>query len=155
VFLSQEKTLYKTIAGNFLKKNFNPTLTNLNISQAVKDRLQEIAENQRGNVVIYGEFNPFVGSGFQLKRWSFPIDISKGKEKMDIQEEPVSFEVDELYKHVSHSILSLKLSNLTIEDNLHVDGSKLQDHPEFLPDKYKRPKSRHLHNSNRTSKIEI
>jgi hypothetical protein len=41
------------------------------------DRMREIAEQQRGNTVVYSNFEPFIGSGDVIKTWSFAQRLIK------------------------------------------------------------------------------
>ena len=139
VFLDQLETRYEIVGKHLLKGNFNPDFLNFPLSPKAEKKLKEIAETQDANVIIYGDFSPFVGSGINIGGWSFAIDISKGKEDMGSISEPLSFQVSELYDYVTNSINRLNLENLSIEDNLYVNGQEIRDRDEFLPNLLMRP----------------
>lgn len=105
----------------------------------LENKLEEIAKTQDANIIIYGGFSPFVGSGLNINGWSFAIDTSKGKEDMGVVAKPLPFQVSELYDYISNSINRLELNNLNIKDNLCVNGQEIQDRVEFLPNPLMRP----------------
>ena len=132
VFLDQRKTRYEIVGKHLLKGNFNSDFFNFPLSPKAERKLEEIAETQDANVIIYGGFSPFVGAGLNIGGWSFAIDASKGKEDMGIIAKPASFQVSELYDYVTDSINRLELKNLSIEDNLYVNGEEIRDRKDPL-----------------------
>jgi hypothetical protein len=144
VFLDQRKIRYEIIGKHLLKGKFNPDFFNFPLNPKTEKKLKEIAETQDANVIIYGGFSPFVGAGMNIGGWSFAIDTSKGKEDMGSIAKPLPFQVSELYDYVTNSINRLNLDNLSIEDNLYVNGQEIRgqeirEQKEFLFDPLMRP----------------
>lgn len=139
VFLDQRKTRYEIVGKHILRGNFNPAFFDFQLNPKMEKKLEEIAETQDANVVIYGGFSPFVGAGINIDGWSFAIDASKGKEDMGSISDPLPFQISELYDYVTNSINRLDLGNLSIEDNLYVNGQEIRDRKEFLPNPLMRP----------------
>ena len=139
VFLDQRKTRHEIVGKHLLKGNFNPEIFNFQLNLKMEKKLEEIVETQDANTIIYGGFSPFVGSGINIGGWSFAIDTTKGKEDMGNISEPLPFQVSELYDYVTNSINRLDLENLSIEDNLYVNGQEIRDREEFLPNPLMRP----------------
>jgi len=134
VFQEEKTSRYEIIAKYALKSNFKPEFfESLRVEPSIENRLKVIGEEQSGNAIIYGGFSPFVGSGVNVGGWSFVIDIGKGKEDIGGQLLKVSpFQVSEMYKYITDSILKLGLSNLKIRDNLYVNGEEIRDDLLFL-----------------------
>jgi hypothetical protein len=40
--------------------------------------VEDLAQRQRGDLVVYSGFNPFSSAGIDLEGWSFVIDLRKG-----------------------------------------------------------------------------
>lgn len=142
VFLDKRKTRYEIIGKHLLKGNFNPDFFNFMLDAKTERKLEEIAETQDANVIIYSGFSPFVGAGLNVGGWSFAIDTSEGRKGMGSVEKPAPFKVSELYDYVANSVKGLDLENLSIEDNLYVNGEEVRDRKEFLKDPFMRPITR-------------
>jgi hypothetical protein len=130
---------YNLVAKHFLKKSFNSKSIKFKSNPSVENRLQELANEQEGNIIIYGEFSPFVGSGEYINGWSFTININKGKKEGEKVVIPLAFDLNEIHTYINDSINKLNLDNLTLEDNLHINGQEIRDKNNFLPDPLKRP----------------
>lgn len=139
VFLDQEKVRHEIIGKHLLKGNFNPDFFNFPVDVKTSKKLEELAQTQDANTIIYGGFSPFVGAGINIGGWSFAIDTSKGKEELGSVKDPSLFQISELYDYVTDSIKKLDLTNLSIEDSLHVNGQEIRNQEEFLPSPLMRP----------------
>lgn len=135
IVLANLKSRRDVVAKNLLKKSFNLEYKN-NIWEK---RFQEIANDQQGNVIIYHDFLPFVGVGTYINGWSFTVNINKGKKEEEKVIKPLPFDINEIHDYIENSIIKLNLDNLTIEDNLHINGQGIRDEKRFLPDPVKRP----------------
>ncbi|WP_333223098.1 hypothetical protein [Microcoleus sp. BR0-C5] len=145
VFSYESESRYKIVGKYLLKKNFNPEfIRSQQVSPEQEQKLKEISESQDANVIIYGGFSPFVGSGLNINGWSFAVDIKKGKEKRIHTKQPIDFAVSELYDYITDSIQNLGLDNLSIEDNLYINGNgqELREGKIFLPQDMMRPNTR-------------
>lgn len=111
------------------------------LTAAEQSRLAQAQAAEEGNVSVYGTYSPFAGSGFSRGGWSLAVNLGRGKESPDGQGrlKPVPFEIDELYQEVRHDIGELGLTDLSIENRLLVDGQKIRDDSDFLPDRGGRP----------------
>jgi hypothetical protein len=149
VCFSEFESYYEIVGKYLLKKNFNPEFINsqfinLQVSPEQEQKLKEISESQDANVIIYGGFSPFVGSGLNINGWSFAVDINKGKDKGRHTQQPIDFAVSELYDYITNSITNIGLENLSIEDNLYIhgNGQELRDGKIFLSQDMMRPNTR-------------
>lgn len=91
------------------------------------------------NLVIYSGYSPFVGSGIDIGGWSFVVDIDKGKNNLEGLYEPEDFDISEIYEAVDKEIESLNISNLTVTDKVFINGKKVRDNKELLPNKLSHP----------------
>lgn len=91
------------------------------------------------NVVVYSGFSPFVGSGINVKSWSFVVDIAKGKELLGKNAHPKPFTLSELYTTLASDMKKLNLSNLLVEDKLYIDGKEIRERREILPNPFAHP----------------
>lgn len=134
-------TRYQIIAKSLLKNNFNPDSVTLPLEAEAKIRrkLSGVINEEECNVIIYSGFSPFVGSGIDIGGWSFTLNISKGKEKMGVTQEPEPFTVEELYAYADSDIRKLHLQGTSIQDKIFVSGQEIRDNKIFLPDPFHRP----------------
>lgn len=132
---------YVRLAKDLSKANFGQFSLHLKQNERAKNILAEIAKAQQGNVIVFGEFSPFPGSGFDDGGWSFSLNINKGKEQMGNVLQPKPFQIEELYEFIVHHIKTLDLPGLSIEDKLCVDGQKIRDNKLFIAERFTRPYS--------------
>lgn len=141
VFSNAWDIRYRLMTTTLAKGNFNPNSLKVKLTQNEKLRLDEIAKSQNSNVIVYGGFFPFIGSGFQLDGWSFTVNLKKVKKEIVTTLTPICFEVEELYEYIDNAIREIKLSELTIEDKLCVNGQEIRDNSVLLPDIFGPPSS--------------
>ena len=138
-FLNLIKIRYGIIGKYLLKENFNPDFFNSDTKQELEYEINKINETQEANVIIYNGFSPFVGSGVSINKWSFAVDLSKGKENMGDILKPISFQISELYSYIDNLIINLKVPGLIIENNLYVNGGEIRNNKNILPNILMRP----------------
>lgn len=98
-----------------------------------------IMESQNGNVVIYGGFSPFIGSGTDMGGWSFVIDVKKGAKSFEETVEPQPFDVEDLYDHMTLTLSTLEQQRVSVEDKLFASGKDIQNDKRFLDNPFARP----------------
>ena len=120
---------------DFLKNNLSKDSYNSNFHYDKSNSylISHFHNRIGGNAVFYSGFSPFVGSGLDIGGWSFVIDIDKGKKIMDRKFSPSSFEEAELYSAISQEIDDLKIQTLSIYDKVFINGNKIRNNRELLP----------------------
>ncbi len=139
VFFDSYVIRYNVLGTYFTKKNFDPNYAGSRLGAEQQSRVKEIAAAQRGNVVVYGGFSPFVGSGLDIGGWSFTAKVNKGKEEHGHRLTPLPVQLEELHAALTKSILDLGLDGVSIEDKLYVDGQEIRDDTTFLHHPLGRP----------------
>lgn len=109
--------------------------------QQLARRIDDLVENQHGNLAVYSGFLPFSGAGLDLGGWSFVVDLRKGSEDRGGQT-PAEMSTTELYDGIRNSLEALQMTNLKIEDRLFVSGSDIREDRELLPNPVGKPESR-------------
>ncbi|MBW4477896.1 MAG: hypothetical protein KME54_13750 [Tolypothrix brevis GSE-NOS-MK-07-07A] len=132
---------YVRLAKDLSKANFGQFYLHLKQNERAKNILAELAKAQQSNVIVFGEFSPFPGSGFDDGGWSFSLNLNQGKEQMGNVLQPKPFQIEELYEFIAHHIKTLDLPGLSIEDKLCVDGEKIRDNKLFIAERFTRPYS--------------
>lgn len=130
VFTEKFSTQHLTLTGKFsaggrdLASNTSPAQT---------------AVATPANVVMYGAFSPFVGSGYDIGGWSFTINLEQASLDADAPDE---FTTTELYDSLRAGFLRLSIDGLSISDRLYVDGRSIRNDPRLLTNILSRPASR-------------
>lgn len=109
------------------------------------DTLSQVADRQNANLIVYGDYYPFVGSGtVELDRWPLTVDIRRApnRRRRNAPVAPMPFQCRELYDHVRLGVKRLGLDDVTVEERLYVNGRSLREKPEFLPDRFTQPNPR-------------
>lgn len=127
-------TVEKVILRDVFKGSQNPDRI-VKLSQKTLEKILAKRDQVPDNIICYGDFNPFVGSGIELENWSFTIDIDKGKKELGVILEPLDFEVNELNEYVRHSLEQLSF-NLSTNDRWFINGKRIRENGFFLPDIY-------------------
>jgi hypothetical protein len=116
--------------NNFSRGSFNPgyNLNNLLIDHGILGSEEAKAQN----VVVFGDYYPFLGAGDKTKNWNFVVDSTK-KNKIATLAENLSskIEISEIYNQVYDSISKKSLPNISLRYILFADGNEL-DKSEFL-----------------------
>jgi hypothetical protein len=137
----QLQTDFQIVRQYFTKKHFEPGALPRTFNSEAEQAFREVEAAQKSNVMIYAGFSPFVGCGNNIGSWSFPVDISKGKEDMGGYLQPKSFQVKELYDEIGRTLRGLEFPNCVIEDKICLSGLDIREE-KFLPDLMERPRTR-------------
>jgi hypothetical protein len=121
--------------NNFSRGSFHPgyNLNNLLIDHGILGSEEAKAQN----VVVFGDYYPFLGAGDKTKNWNFVVDSTK-KNKIATLAENLSskIEISEIYNQVYDSISKKNLPNISLRYILFADGNEL-DKSEFLLSNHK------------------
>ena len=99
---------------------------------------REIPQGEQ-NLVVYSGFIPFVGSGYDMGGWSFPVNIKKPKESLGAVSELKPFEIEDVYSSIETALFNCELDGLTMQDLLFVNGRQVRDIEWILPSKHSHP----------------
>jgi FHA domain-containing protein len=111
------------------------------MSATLQEQFDNLVAAQAGNVVVFRDFNPFVGSGFFVADWSFAIDVTKGvvDPRTGDRRTPVPFDAGDLHLALLGQMRMLGLPGLTAQTRLFVHGGDVQADKLLLPDQFDRP----------------
>ena len=124
---------YNVATKKLRATQFQPEMRRAITDATILDRLSDLANRQRGNLVVYSGFNPFASAGFDLEGWSFVIDLRKGVDRLGHRVEPTSFDTDEIYDAVTSSLSRLKVANFAVDDRVVAHGSDIRDNGRRCP----------------------
>jgi hypothetical protein len=141
VVFDSYNTKFNILGARFGKKSFDPDRIQNQLKPSDKTKLAEIAALQKGNVVVYGGFSPFVGSGIEVGGWSFTTKVNKGKEEHGKRLTPMPVRPEEMHQALTRAIYDLGLDSVSVEDKLYVDGEEIRDDRTFLSHPLGRPYS--------------
>lgn len=133
--------IYDVNQRNFLKNNlykdsYNP---DFEYTSSNSHLIEKFNKKTSGNLVIYSGYSPFVGSGIDIGGWSFVVDIDKGKKELNRRLSPKDFDISEIYARVDDEIESLNIPNSSVTDKVFINGKKIRNNPEILPNKLGHP----------------
>ncbi|MEV4413621.1 hypothetical protein [Catellatospora sp. NPDC049609] len=132
---------FTPMAANLLKQSRVDTMApgrGRHTTDAADQRLAEIERQQRGNVVVYSGYQPFVGSGTELDRWGTAVRLVRREPNAaattpeSAREFPtITFTAEELTAWVAERINRLTggtaqelLPGLTVEGTVFLAGSE-------------------------------
>jgi FHA domain len=125
--------------GRYLRPGGRPDLSPSRTSATARRQLAELAEGNSGNVVVYSIYEPFVGSGIEVDRTSYPVPLLPRGDGEDHPARVVDFGSRELIDEITAALYSLRLENMQIDRRLFVDGYDVARFRELLPDPGRRP----------------
>ncbi|WP_043623418.1 FHA domain-containing protein [Nonomuraea candida] len=107
------------------------------VSAAARREVARLTRAQRGNVVVFTDYLPFVGCGFPHDHgWSFAIDITKVAQE---GKPPRPFHSDDVHACLAREIAATGLPNLGISERLFINGVDINHASELLPDRLAPP----------------
>ena len=126
---------------DFLKANLskNSYHADFNYNESNNYLISHFQNRTSNNVVFYSGYSPFVGSGFDIGGWSLVVDIDKGKKNLNSIMTPLPFEESELYSAISNEINSLLLPNISVNDKVFINGKKIRNNKDLLPNEVGHP----------------
>jgi hypothetical protein len=136
-------TRFVVLEQRLSPRRFRPNAVGPPFTAAARRRLDRLASGEHGNVVVFGGFRPFVGSGTLIETWSFPIDVFKG----DIdpgtghRRRPEPFEAEDLHAYLADGLRALGLTGLHVDERLFVNGLDAAYYPDVLPDRSAPPRT--------------
>jgi hypothetical protein len=133
-------TRYGIVSRHLRRQEFDPSEAPP-VSSDVEEQLAELTADEEGNVVVYSDYSPFVGSGFEVGAWSFAVNVLRATEGLH-QGTPTSFDAGEIHDTVADAIRALPLDRLSVTDCIFVSGRHIRDDRRFLPDPFRRPRAR-------------
>jgi hypothetical protein len=136
LFLDTWNTRYVILAKHLSKKNFPSFSPRYKSNKQIELKIQKLAHEQNKNVIVYGGFSPFVGSGVDIGGWSFALNTDESKDK---NLKTKYFDVQELYDFIVDDIIKLDIYGLDIREQIFVNGGEIRDNRQFLPDILNQP----------------
>src|SRR5262245_21025634 len=124
--LTTEWFRQKYVRGNFLSRDVS------------KDS-ESVGKDDKQNVVISGDYSPFVGSVYDIHGWSFTVDTKKPQQHF----EPIKeLDIKYLYLETCGDIEKLNIPGILITDKLFVNGRDIRFDKDFLIDILMKPSTR-------------
>ncbi|WP_371672174.1 zinc ribbon domain-containing protein [Streptomyces sp. NBC_00289] len=112
---------YGVVAGQLKRENFAPSQAPQPLSVENRRRIEAIERRDRGNVVVFSLYAPFIGYGQATGTWSFALDTARPEEGKQV----IPFTVHELNDHLATRVGDLKLPGVHVENLLLVNGADL------------------------------
>jgi hypothetical protein len=86
-----------------------------------------LADVESQNLVVYGGYMPFVGSGYQHTSWSFSVNLERTHEEFAKAARAESFETRNLLLYVRQRLDRLREMNLRYREVLFADGRLIRE----------------------------
>jgi hypothetical protein len=129
LFAEQLVATYGVVARRLRSDVFDPAAAPEPSDDRLRLRLRDLHGASQGNVTVYSDFVPFVGSGVPIGAWSFALDVQRPAEGRQC----VPFTATEIHDVVLSHLQQLNVAGLWVEDRVFVDGGDLRGDPRFLP----------------------
>ena len=120
-FWERYVTLYHVLARELRRENFDPAKAPLPPGAGLRQRLDEIAARDRGNVTVFPAYAPFIGFGSSVQEWSTVVNTAEPAPGRTVER----FSVDDLHRHVAADLERLGLPGVSVEDRLFLNGLDL------------------------------
>ncbi len=133
---------YGVVAGQLKRENFDPAQAPPPRGSDNRRWIEAIERRDRGNVIVFPLYTPFIGYGEVTSTWSFALNAEHAQEGKQV----LPFTVHELNDHLADRIGDLKLPGVHVENLLLVNGADLlwgvddRTRAELLPDTAGPPK---------------
>jgi len=102
--------------------------------QRLIDRLAVIEARKEGNLVVFPEDSPFVGSGKLAHQWHLLLDVGpKSKPDDGIHRGGVRFSNTELHAKIVEALGSMGMPDTRVAERLFINGRLLQGHRKLVP----------------------
>lgn len=94
---------------------------------------------KRDNLIVYGGYLPFVGSGVLVGAWSFALNVNRSADEITGKKPPEEFSVQDVYSAIEKDLAQLRIPGLSVYDRLYADGREISDNSVLLPEKFAKP----------------
>ncbi|WP_157641950.1 hypothetical protein [Burkholderia ubonensis] len=128
----QHATQSREIAKNFKRNAFSLPGIARHLSSDLNEDLSASLPQSNQNLIIYHEFNPFVGCGLDCGGWSIATCLNKPREHLTA-DSISGFAVAEIYETIEKGLSSLNIKNLSIKSYFFVSGADVRDDNEIYP----------------------
>ena len=95
---------------------------------SLRTRLSSLEKALQGNITVYGDYSPFLGSGITRESWSFALDILRAAEGKVAQ----PFNAQDIHDFVLSEVRAVGLTRVGVEDRVFVDGRDLVGDRRFI-----------------------
>lgn len=82
---------------------------------------------ERQNLIVYGGYSPFVGSGYGVGGWSFSVNLENTTRELGIARAAIPFETAALMRFVEDRLGRLRVDGLDCCEVLFADGRLVRD----------------------------
>ena len=84
------------------------------------------------NLIVYGGYSPFVGSGYGIGGWSFSVNLERTRDDLSASGAAIPFESSELIAFVGSRLDRLHIPSLQQYEALFADGRHIRAHAALL-----------------------
>ena len=123
LFVERLMTEHYTMARTFNRQAF---------ASAPRREPQAAGADGCQNLVVYGGYSPFVGSGYSVGGWSFSVNLDKTKNDFGKTGEVLPFTTRELLGVIESRLDRLRVDGLQHFDVLFADGRLIRDDAAFF-----------------------
>lgn len=90
---------------------------------SIDEESDEEQENSHDcKVFVSGGFSPFVGSGYSIDSWSFPVDMGKANDPS----KPIdNVNIQQLHDFIKENIRTIEIDDLEIYDGIFINGKDI------------------------------
>jgi hypothetical protein len=117
LFIGRLMTEQFTIARRFSREKFAETATRAGPADDIQ------------NLVVYGGYSPFVGSGYRLGAWSFSVNLERTRNELCAASDVLSFTSRDILDFVESRLDRLRVDGLRHYDVLFADGRLVRENP--------------------------
>ncbi|MFG2040485.1 hypothetical protein [Dactylosporangium sp. NPDC048998] len=125
VFIEQ-LAAHGVVARRLRRAAFDPAAAPEPTGGAMRRRLTDIGQRDRGNASVFSDYAPFVGYGTVTDSWSFALNVARAAPTASL----TPFTTSEVYAAVARDLAALDLPGVGVEQRVFVSGVELLDAPD-------------------------
>jgi hypothetical protein len=125
----------RVIARQMLRGRFRAHDAPASPSQRIEKRLAMVRQQQNGNLVVFRDQSPFVGSGEAYLFNHIVVNVARGRKKNGKRQPPISFSTAQLHEAMEAALKSMDFPSIRVGQRLYVNGEHVISDSRLLPKK--------------------
>ncbi|WP_410672386.1 FHA domain-containing protein [Amycolatopsis sp. cmx-4-68] len=135
VVTTENAAMLWLLVGRLTGRNVDVSNVAPPASRRAQHQLERLERLRRGNLVVFRDYQPFVGSGTPTGSWTLAVDLTKGvpNQQDEGRRKPKPFSAHDLHMHLATRLRQLELPGLSVSERLFINGNDVRGDDRLLP----------------------